>query len=73
MLTQRLLSSSADTNVSAMVGYENDVRAFHEALRKFYYYHFFKDPEFSQESFEALPQFTPNTESSRQNRTGKEE
>ena len=60
LLTQRLLSSAADTNVSAMVGYENDVRAFHKALRKFYYYHLFKDPEFSQESFEALPQFTPN-------------
>ena len=60
LLTQRLLSSAADTNVSAMVGYENDVRAFHKVLRKFYYYHLFKDPEFSQESFEALPQFTPN-------------
>ncbi|QGX61681.1 DUF3526 domain-containing protein [Alteromonas mediterranea] len=60
LLTQRLLSSAADTNVSAMVGYENDLRAFHKALRKFYYYHLFKDPEFSQESFEALPQFTPN-------------
>ncbi|QDG38342.1 DUF3526 domain-containing protein [Alteromonas mediterranea] len=60
LLTQRLLSSAADTNVGAMVGYENDVRAFHKALRKFYYYHLFKDPEFSQESFEALPQFTPN-------------
>ena len=60
LLTQRLLSSAADTNVSAMVSYENDVRVFHKALRKFYYYHLFKDPEFSQESFEALPQFTPN-------------
>lgn len=60
LLTQRLLSSAADTNVNAMLGYENDVRAFHKALRKFYYYHLFKDPEFSQESFEALPQFTPN-------------
>ena len=60
LLAQRLLSSAADTNVSAMVGYENDVRAFHKVLRKFYYYHLFKDPEFSQESFEALPQFTPN-------------
>lgn len=60
LLTQRLLSSAADTNVEAMVGYENDVRAFHKVLRKFYYYHLFKDPEFSQESFEALPQFTPN-------------
>tara|TARA_Y100000310_G_scaffold249882_1_gene256021 strand:+ start:32 stop:1342 length:1311 start_codon:yes stop_codon:yes gene_type:complete len=60
LLTQRLLSSAADTNVNAMLAYENDVRAFHKALRKFYYYHLFKDPEFSQESFEALPQFTPN-------------
>ncbi|AGP77890.1 hypothetical protein I633_09425 [Alteromonas mediterranea 615] len=60
LLTQRFLSSAADTNVSAMVSYENDVRVFHKALRKFYYYHLFKDPEFSQESFEALPQFTPN-------------
>jgi len=56
-----------------MVGYENDVRAFHQALRKFYYYHLFKAPEFSQESFEAPPQFTPNTKTSHENRTGKEE
>ena len=62
LLTQRLLSSAADTNVSAMVGYENDVRAFHQALRKFYYYHLFKDPEFYQESFEALPKFTPSVD-----------
>ena len=41
LLAQRLLSSAADTNVSAMVGYENDVRAFHKVLRKFYYYHLF--------------------------------
>lgn len=72
LLTQRLLSSAADTSVSAMVGYENDVRAFHKALRKFYYHHLFKDPDFSQESFEALPQFTPNTKSSHENRTGKD-
>ena len=64
LLTQRLLSSAAGTNVSAMLAYENDVRAFHKALRKFYYYHLFKDPEFSQESFEALPQFTPNIRTS---------
>ncbi len=73
LLSQRLLSSAANTDVKAMVGYENDVRAFHQALRKFYYYHLFKAPEFSQENFEALPQFTPNTKTSHENRTGKEE
>ena len=73
LLTQRLLSGAAHTNVKAMVGYENDVRAFHQALRKFYYQHLFKASEFSQESFEKLPQFTPNTKISHENRTGKEE
>lgn len=73
LLTQRLLSSAADTDVEAMVSYENDVRAFHKSLRKFYYYHLFKDPEFSQESLKALPQFTPSTDTSHNNRSGKKE
>ena len=66
LLTQRLLSSAAETNVKAMVGYENDVRAFHKALREFYYYHLFKEPRFSRESFTALPQFTPNIRTSQE-------
>lgn len=59
LLTQRLLSDAADTDVQAMVHYENQVRQFHAALREFYYFHFFKAPDFSRDSFDALPQFTP--------------
>jgi ABC-2 type transport system permease protein len=59
LLTQRLLSSAADTDVQAMVHYENSVRHFHASLRDFYYNRMFKAPAFSLESFEQLPTFTP--------------
>lgn len=62
LLTQRLLSSAADTDVEAMVRYENSVRQFHATLRDFYYYHIFKAQAFSLESFKQRPQFTPKTQ-----------
>lgn len=59
LLTTRLLSDAAGTDVEAMVNYENQVRRFHASLRQFYYSHLFKTPEFNRKNFDALPQFTP--------------
>lgn len=69
LLTQRLLSDIADTNVDAMVGYENRVREFHASLRQFYYPLFFKTPEFSPARFDQLPKFTPTIKTTSQEHT----
>jgi len=66
LLTQRLLSSTANTDVEAMISYENSVRAFHASLRQFYYHYFFSAPEYSAESFKQLPQFTPITKNTQE-------
>lgn len=67
LLTQRLLTSAADTDVKAMVNYENNVRAFHASLRKFYYHHLFEAPEFSSASFKQLPKFSPKIRKTQEN------
>jgi ABC-2 type transport system permease protein len=62
LLTQRLLSNTASTNVQSMIDYENKVRAFHASLREFYYQQLFAAPEFSKSSLKRLPQFTTTSQ-----------
>lgn len=58
MLTQRLLSSIAKTNVLASMKYEQEVRDYHKALRQFYYPLLFNKAKFDHEKISGLPQFS---------------
>ncbi|WP_026960197.1 DUF3526 domain-containing protein [Aliagarivorans taiwanensis] len=55
MLTQRLMSSLASTDISASLAYEQDVRDFHASLRQFYYPLLFKGGEFELEQLADMP------------------
>lgn len=57
LLTQRLLSSIAETDTHALIDYEIRVREFHASLRAFYYPLLFNETTFSSELFEDLPVF----------------
>ena len=57
MLTQRLMSSIAETDTKAAIQYELNIREYHKALRDFYYPLMFNKAEFTQEAMTALPQF----------------
>ncbi|GAB2699098.1 DUF3526 domain-containing protein [Aliiglaciecola aliphaticivorans] len=58
MLTQRLMSSLAKTDTRAAMQYEQDIRAYHEALRHFYYPLLFTRAEYSLETMSTLPKFS---------------
>ncbi len=58
MLTQRLLSSIADTDTNASIKYEQAIREYHKALRHFYYPLMFNEAEFTLETLSGLPQFS---------------
>lgn len=66
LLTQRLLSNTAYTNVEAMIAYENQIRTFHASLRQFYYPLLFNSQAYSPQRFSQMPQFTPTTKPSLQ-------
>ena len=59
MLSQRLMSSVARTDIKASMAYEKSVRDYHASLREFYYPLLFNDEAFSHEVLKELPQFTP--------------
>ena len=59
LLTHRLLSQVANTDVSALQRYDQCVRAFHQSLREFHYPMLFGDVEYSSEQMTELPIFEP--------------
>lgn len=58
MLTQRLMSSIAETDTRAAMRYEQNIRDYHKALRQFYYPLFFTKNTFNLEKMSELPQFS---------------
>jgi ABC-2 type transport system permease protein len=56
---ERSLQSLAGTDVNATLAYEAQVRAFHAALRKFYYPKLFRNEAFDPKAFSELPQYKP--------------
>ncbi len=58
MLTQRLLSSIANTDTQASLQYEQQVRNYHKALRLFYYPLLFSKDPFTLEKLNNLPEFS---------------
>lgn len=59
LLTERLLSYAAKTDVSSFRGYDNCVREFHRNLREFHYSMLFGDAEYSSQKMAELPNFKP--------------
>ncbi len=59
MMTQRLMTSLADTDITASLGYEQRVRDFHQSLRYFYYPLLFNKSEFNLQVMDDLPRFLP--------------
>lgn len=60
MMTQRLMSSIAETDTNAAIKYELQMREYHKELRKFYYPLMFNKTEFTLETLSGLPQFSNN-------------
>eukprot|EP00903_Cladosiphon_okamuranus_P004434 g4432.t1 len=56
-LLERSLQGLADTDVSAVLDYENEARAFHAKLRAFYYPGLFGDETFDPSVIDNLPVF----------------
>ena len=61
LLTERLLTRAANTDITAFQFYENCVRDFHLSLRKFHYPMLFGNTKYSNEHMKNLPSFTPCT------------
>ena len=61
MLTQRLMTAIANTDIRASLKYEQSVRDFHQSLRNFYYPLLFNDTEFDRQALNELPQFSPDS------------
>ena len=59
-LAERAMQALADTNVAATLTYEQRVRAFHKALREYYYPRLFRGEPVSTVSIEQRPQFQGN-------------
>lgn len=57
VLSQRLMSSIAETDTLAAVRYEQRIRDYHQSLRDFYYPLLFKKPTFSLDIMAEVPQF----------------
>jgi len=58
MLTQQLMSSFAKTDTLAAMQYEQDIRAYHNALRQFYYPLMFTRAEYSLATMSEIPEFS---------------
>ncbi len=59
LLTERLLSQAARTDVASFQRYESCVRDFHQRLREFHYPMLFGEVEYSLEHMTQLPDFKP--------------
>lgn len=58
MLSQRLMTHLANTDIRAALAYEQNVRDFHQSLRMFFYPLLFNDTTYSLEKMNNLPTFT---------------
>lgn len=58
MLTQRLMSSIAETDTQATLRYEQQIRDYHKKLRHFYYPLLFNKGEYNLKTMAELPQFS---------------
>ena len=61
LLTTRLLSKVANTNIASFQRYDTCARDFHSSLREFHYPMLFGDTEYSSEQMQELPTFEPCT------------
>ncbi|MGK2909059.1 MAG: ABC transporter permease [Sphingobium sp.] len=57
---QSLLARLANTDVQAQLAYQDRIRAYHAALRRFYYSYLFTDKPFGREDFDRAPRFAEN-------------
>jgi ABC-2 type transport system permease protein len=57
VLLERSLQSLAETDMSASLAYENEVRTFHTELRSFYYPGLFGNQSFDMSALKRLPNF----------------
>lgn len=57
VLSQRLMSSVAETDTLAAIRYEQRIRDYHQSLRDFYYPLLFKKQAFSLDTMAEVPQF----------------
>lgn len=58
MLTQRLLTALAETDIDAAMEYEQSVRDFHGSLRQFYYPLLFNEPSFDVKVLQEMPDYS---------------
>ncbi|MBB6523027.1 DUF3526 domain-containing protein [Pseudoteredinibacter isoporae] len=58
MLTQRLMTSIAETDIQAMTAYEQCIRDYHASLREYYYPLLFNDVEFSVDQLKWVPEYS---------------
>ncbi len=65
MLTQRLMSSIAQTDTYAAMRYEQNIRNYHKELREFYYPLFFTENTFNLDKMSELPKFSDHKEKSK--------
>jgi len=56
-LLERLLQCLANTDLNANINYEEKVRAYHAALRAYYYPKFFRNEPFDKSLLQNLPRF----------------
>lgn len=56
---QLVLARLAGTDLEAQLAYQDRVRAYHSALRKFYYPYLFRDRPFEAADFAEAPRFEP--------------
>ena len=61
-LLERWLQSLAETDMQASAAYEEQVRAYHAALRDFYYPMFFQNARFDKKLLAGLPEFETQPE-----------
>jgi len=59
MLSQRLMTQFAKTDIHAALAYEQQVRDFHQSLRIFFYPLVFSQDAFNAEELDTLPTFSP--------------
>ncbi len=59
ILSQRLMTKLASTDINAALAYEQNVRDFHRSLRMFFYPFLFNNSEYSVKAMAQLPAYTP--------------
>ncbi|MET0288405.1 MAG: DUF3526 domain-containing protein [Pseudoxanthomonas sp.] len=57
---QVAMTALAETDLQAQLAYQDRIRAYHVALRRFYYGYLFRDRPFQHRDFEQAPRFLPD-------------